>query len=299
MSSVCRICHAKLAGRGKANCSKCGSDFHGKCANLNQDIIDGLSTGNISWQCNECRTSKPSEPTLADILRELRGFRASNEDLATSLQACLDEIRELKLSVVALETKLVATDAQIELLECEKVSLQKDNCALSERLNDSEQYSRINCLEINGVPNVPGENIVETIKLVSRAIDFPFEESMVDACHRLAKNPHDPQQPQGIIIKFLRRSDKENMLAKRKVKSNFNTSHLDESLARRVKTPNNIYVNESLTKTNRILLSKSREYKRNNGVKYVWVKNGKILMRKTDNSRVYQIKSVKDFLDVH
>lgn len=49
---------------------------------------------------------------------------------------------------------------------------------------------------------------------------------------------------------------------------------------------NNIYINENLTKRNKKLFKKARDLKRNGDVKYAWCKNGKIFIRKTDDSKV-------------
>lgn len=57
-----------------------------------------------------------------------------------------------------------------------------------------------------------------------------------------------------------------------------------------------IYINESLTKENKQLLFKTKEKARDASYKYVWSKEGKIFVRKNDNSRVHRIKNEHDLV---
>ena len=56
-----------------------------------------------------------------------------------------------------------------------------------------------------------------------------------------------------------------------------------------------IFVNESLTKRNKIKLSKTRELLKKH-VKYIWVKKGKIFIQEDDKSKIIEIKS-KDHIE--
>jgi hypothetical protein len=79
---------------------------------------------------------------------------------------------------------------------------------LEQRLDDAEQYSRRNCVEIHGVP-VSGGDVLTTVKNVGM--------SMIDACHTLGTKP-STSGPPGIIVKFVRRMDAEKLLSKRRDK---------------------------------------------------------------------------------
>jgi hypothetical protein len=57
---------------------------------------------------------------------------------------------------------------------------------------------------------------------------------------------------------------------------------------------NSIYINESLTPTNRKLHAEVRKFKQENNYKYVWVKGGNIYLRKADGNQRHHIRSIKD-----
>ena len=67
----------------------------------------------------------------------------------------------------------------------------------------------------------------------------------------------------GIIVKFVRRCHKEQLLAKRRVIRDLSTRHLgmDED--------NYIYINQSLTLHGRVLFAKAKEIKRDKGYEYL------------------------------
>lgn len=188
---------------------------------------------------------------------------------------------------------------KIESLESLNKQLKEENMQIKSRLNDLEQYSRVNCLEITGIPEIRNENIVTTIQSVGTAIKFKLIPEMIDACHRLRKNPNDPTQPPKIIIKFVRRSDKDAFLQCKKVKRNISTSDLDPTLLGKLVTHNPIYINEALSQNNKQLLYKTREHKKQHHFKHLWTRDGKIFLRKTDTSMIFRIKTLNDLTDAH
>ncbi|KAG8241474.1 hypothetical protein J6590_086574 [Homalodisca vitripennis] len=115
------------------------------------------------------------------------------------------------------------------------------------RVAAGEQYSRSNCLEITGVPEARNEDIFEVVKRVAKAVNFNLEYSMIDATFRLSKNPNKPESPRGIIVKFCRRVDMEEMRQRVKVKRWVNAGDLG------YQSDNKIFINLSLSRESRIL----------------------------------------------
>ncbi|KAK4885765.1 hypothetical protein RN001_002036 [Aquatica leii] len=163
------------------------------------------------------------------------------------------------------------------------------------RVCNLEKYSRLNSVEIKGVPQIRNENILSVVNNVGRALNYEIKKEMVDACHRLRPDLHRPQEPASIILKFVSRIQKDEFLEARKIKRNFCTRDLDPACV--ISKP--IYINQSLSPDTRKLYAKCREFKKSNNIKYLWIKNGNIMMRKTYNSQKYIINSVADFRNVH
>lgn len=333
MSDICQWCTLKItANQQKITCANCSRKYHINCMNLTSADVLYLQENKGKWQCTQCnqtarkfRNASSSSPTdttklqiptveatdydeinsgntastLKKIVSQLNTILAAQTEAATSINLCHEKIDELNDNLKKMGESLAECVKKTEHLETKVAILEKENIEIRGKLNECEQYSRRNALEIQGVPEAPGENVLTVVKDVATSIGFKLEDNMIDACHRLRKNVNRPDQVRGIIIKFVRRLDKEEFLRLKKIKRELKVSNLHPDFRKLIKQDNYIYVNESLTTSNKILYSKAREFKKQNNIKYLWTRNGKILMRANDTSQVYEIKSCNDFNDVH
>lgn len=102
----------------------------------------------------------------------------------------------------------------------------------------------------------------------------------MDAAHRMGtvKNGERP-----IIIKFISWLDKDTFLKRRKTRSNLRAVDLGYV------SEFNIYVNEFLTPSNRLLLQKTREAAKRKGYQFEWTLNCTIFARKASNDKTMKI----------
>ncbi|XP_046688830.1 uncharacterized protein LOC124374707 [Homalodisca vitripennis] len=181
----------------------------------------------------------------------------------------------------------------VEELRSENIILHKKLAQAEERADDAEQFSRRNTVEIHGVPYNKGEDVLTVVKMVGRALDYPVEDMMVDACHRLrARDSSD--RPPGIVVKMVRRIDAEGLLHKRRVKRNLNSHDLGMTDKPAVV----VYVNESFSAGRRRLLNTARQAKREKGYTYLWIRGGKVLMRKSQGDPVKVLNSMDNISDL-
>lgn len=132
---------------------------------------------------------------------------------------------------------------------------------------------------------------------VAKALNVTIGESNINYCFR-AEKKHRKGDPKTIFLGFVSRLKKEEFIKARKVKRTLSLVDIyPEKKGVEAKQP--IYINESLTGTNKTLFGKCREYKKRNGVKFLWIKNGNIFMRKSENSNIFLIKSEAALNDVH
>lgn len=61
---------------------------------------------------------------------------------------------------------------------------------------------------------------------------------------------------------------------------------------------NPVYIHEHLCVETKILLGKARAVRKEKGWKFIWVDHGKILMRRTENSRVLHVQREEDLASV-
>lgn len=89
----------------------------------------------------------------------------------------------------------------------------------------------------------------------------------------------------------MRREDKLKMLEKRRIKRNLNTSDVGYP---QPAVP--VYVNESLSPAKRKLLTAAKNVKTEKNFSYLWVRNGKIFLRKNQGDPVIVVNTL-DQLD--
>lgn len=220
------------------------------------------------------------------IRSDIKQFK---DDISVTVNSCFDELKEFKDIFQDFRTKLNEQEEQIDCLRSENKQLKNEVGILKKRVNTSEQYSRSNCLDIQGVPETKSENILDVVTKVAQVVGFNLEPNMVDAVHRLAPNTNKPNTPRGIIVKFCRRIDMEEMRRKAIKKRGFSAANLGLS------SEQTVYVNLAMTRETRILWAAVRKFKEENRYRFAWVtSSGKIYLRKAEREPAILIEDLKD-----
>ncbi|XP_046670937.1 uncharacterized protein LOC124360946 [Homalodisca vitripennis] len=229
--------------------------------------------------------------SLEDIMKVVTDIRDSQAKYEKSFnKACESMDSQLIENTKALKAQQEQNEKLYQLIESitsENKELKKKVRALEDRLENIEQYSRSNCVEIQGIPVTSNEDVLTIVKDVGKALDLTVSDTMVDACHRLGAK-QSGNNPPGIIVKFVRRLDKEEFLQRRRVKRTLSTRHIGATDDRP------IYVNESLSPARRALYALARKYQREKNFKFLWVRNGKIFLRKEEKAPVRVITREED-----
>lgn len=302
--SSCKTCLIVIKkNQLKISCSDCNGEFHAKCVNMTQADINYMAEQNTHWRCEPCSSVRrkslrldyslqEGSVTLEDIMEMLKGIQEEQKttvkDFNKSFEALHDKIEE---RTTALEVKMRLIEEYInetDKLRVENITLKKQVTTLENRIEDLENYSRRNCIEIQGIPEEKGENVTDVVKKVGEALGVKIADDMIDACHRVGGRTGE-KRPRGIILKLVRRTDKDTIMRKRQErKRDFSTRHLGMSSD----TP--VYLNDSLSPSRRRLLGRARQLKIEKAYKYLWLRNGNILLRKQEGSPVLEIRCQAD-----
>lgn len=256
---------------------------------------DGTLT---KWICENCPTFDPNnleDLTSTATTSTSQPSELSFSDLALMIKDIKDDNTALSLSVSSIHYKLDVQNIQIrslldkiQFLEEKNNKLKSENTSLKLETDTLEQYSRRNCIKIHAVPEIQGENVISEVVKVGRTLGMDLDPKLIDNCHRLGKQNLD-RGVRGIIVKFIRHFEKQEMLKLRKSKRNLNTTDLVFKEASNI-----ILINENLTQHRRHLFSLARKMKITSGIMYVWTRNGNIYIRKNERSPITQIRSQED-----
>ena len=141
----------------------------------------------------------------------------------------------------------------------------------------NSQYSRWDCLEFHGVPEIRNENSKELVVNLCKAMHMMVTPSTISTAHRLRKNPRSTLPP-AIIIKFNNRDVRNAVFdlkatAREPKQWKWNPLHIRR-----------LYINESLTPEKKNLLHHTKNYV--NALSfpaYVWSYKGNVYVRKDEH----------------
>ncbi|XP_075210788.1 uncharacterized protein LOC142318134 [Lycorma delicatula] len=297
----CGVCNKNITTKhSKIACIDCKTLFHASCENMSKDDIELLIFNNEIWRCEHCALSKRKDLqletavqrnnfTLDDVMSAINELKRAQKRMISDMNESSDLLHKKiddNSKIIADQTlKLVEYVQKIENLTAKNHNLRQQVKQLEFRLEDVEQYSRKSMIEIHGIPKKDDEDVVDTIKKVGDVIGFQITDEMIDACHRL---PGKNNMSDGIIVKFVRRRDKENFMKKKRDKKLITTLNMGFT------TDTPVYINESLCPPRRRLYALARQAKKYKGYKYIWLRDGKILMRKNEKDKIVQIRNEED-----
>ena len=211
---------------------------------------------------------KKLDRLLENDEKRVNEFRESEERRTKELKEMFELVRQLK-------EELKKKDDVIQKLQNE--------------LADTQQYQRINNLIITGIPHKEREDTDDLVIKLGEQMGVNIEKRDIDISHRLPGNAKN-QSP--IIVKFVRRIKKIELLKNRRKLRDINSSHVVGG------APNNkVFINEHLTKKNQILFTSARKLREEKLIADTWVRDCKIWVRQAEGMQVKQIINVED-LDV-
>ncbi|XP_006824953.1 uncharacterized protein LOC102804999 [Saccoglossus kowalevskii] len=189
---------------------------------------------------------------------------------------------EIKQEKEILASQLKTTNTQ--LAETEK------------ELQQLEQFTRRNHLEIHGVPQPYfTENTDDVVVELVSAVGINISTCDIDISYRLSpagtRQPQQQQQlPQPIIVKFVTQSLRDEIYNSRKeiqTKSAEKSTALNGARER-------VHIEENLTVANKKLFHKANKIRKLCNWKFIWTLNGRIFVRKNVGENAISIDSLTD-----
>lgn len=293
MSNICAKCCGKVTAKspGVLCSGSCGHYYHAKCVGLSSEALKHLKEfAGINWICEDCHSVNSNKSIIVDTEESSTSpGNIYHPDVILAIESIRNDLNkrydELKLLIIE-------KNAIIESITTENAALKKEVSDLSSRLDNLDQYSRRNNLEIQGVTEKHNENLLDIFQQIGVNIECPVSPSDVDVIHRVPFFNKDKKGPRNIIVKLKSRLLKDNFLAYSKalVKKNRNSGTKQVN----INIPNispKLYINEHLTNKNKFLLSKAKLFCRERNIDYIWVQDCKILARKNSTSRIVHIQN--------
>lgn len=205
----------------------------------------------------------------------------------TALKACETEVAALKATVAAQASQLASLHANMGESE---VSVLRDTVTaqasqleiLRAEISESEQQCRRANMEVCGLPVVENEDLTGRLSEIAAKLDLQgFRHSDIESIHRLpAKQNTIPK----ILVKFNDVAIRERWFAARK---KLRALSENDALPK-------MFFNENLTQAKRELFWLAKGKAREVNFKFVWTKDGRILVKKSEGTTVIHIARKSD-----
>lgn len=270
--SHCAHCKKATNGEKDVRCAKCNLLFHNACSGLSRTDLQSLavkSPHSLSYMCDSCYTTKSGdEKSIEKLSAELKKFLKC-------------ELTDISKAIDFFSKKI--DDYEEEKKECyQKLKeVQNENKSLKQMVNQIEQTSLETSLEIQGLEIKNDENPIIPVEYILKKLDCEdiIRTNSIVNCYSTKKS---------ITLKLNSKAAKDRILTQKKKNGNFTAKDLKYSSSEKT-----IFINEKLTPANNQLLWLARSTK-SMGYKFAWTKNGRVLLRKTQDSPIIYIKDAND-----
>lgn len=193
-------------------------------------------------------------------------------DIQESMQFMVKQYDEILKGVAENKKKLVQIEKENTMLKREIVNLKTS----VKMLNDVRVKN--DCV-VSGLTAVEGTTAVESILNLSKSIDVDIKPENIEDAFFLSSNKKVGQKKTA-IVKFCTKAAKDKLMsAKPKLKE--------------IESMKSVYVNDFLSKETLELLNYSKAIKKV-GYQHVFVKNGRVLYKRSDISKPQVIRSEED-----
>lgn len=311
--AVCKKCEREvLLTRDGCKCTDCQTVYHIAC------VADSFKKrgSRTSWKCDDCAfdcsstgskssVSADRDQGQAAVLEAIATLRAEINQRWDGNDIKLDQMREdingikseinlVKSELQSVEAKVNCTEQSMEGLLSNYKRLGEDLVAVKSELLDLQQHSRKNNIIISGLPgSLRGSDVIEVIKKIASILDVPFYRSDINAAHWLPSRQGEDKSKQlniqPLIVSFVSRIVKNDWIDARWRRRSLKACELDSGFP-----SNEIYINEQLTPHFRTMFNAARALLKEQKLSSVWTRDGRVLVKKTANSRPFRVTSLQD-----
>ncbi|KAI5631816.1 hypothetical protein NE865_15444 [Phthorimaea operculella] len=218
-----------------------------------------------------------------DIIQSgLSQVKADIAGLKTSLEA---KFELLSVRVKSVESRVDTLEQRIQDLP----NLKTEIAALHLELENRNQQLFRKDVELTGLTEHTNENLPHIFAILANKLCVQMDPRDVDDIRRVGvkggKDGKD-ERPRPVIITLTRRAIRDTLLSAARSRRGLTTDMIEVA-----GTSRKIFLNEHLTKNNRILFSKARTVGKDLKFKFVWTNNGNIYMRRSETSSILKVTS--------
>lgn len=207
-------------------------------------------------------------------------FKSEIRDLVKTVEYLSLKIDDYELKFKNMEKKIT----ELEKINENNMSQKKDFFELQAKVEASEQYARVNNIEIIGIPEKNQENLMDVLKKIYTELKVEMPKH-IEYASRVTPREKIEGRPRNVVVKLERRQHKDDIIAAIRKRKGLTAEDIN------MHGGHNIFINEHLSPKNKLLYKKVREFSKEQKYKFCWIKNCKIFLRLNENSNPVCINS--------
>uniref|UniRef100_A0A8D8TWB4 PHD-type domain-containing protein n=1 Tax=Cacopsylla melanoneura TaxID=428564 RepID=A0A8D8TWB4_9HEMI len=324
METHCHSCTEELPTDGAiALCGKCKKGFHFDCTTISESSWRSLGPDRRkAWRCANCKEDKNKKLKDSQLFTQSQGERVSDgtgdctseilikleeyekkmqknfkdldtgiknklADFETNLNFYGEKVEEAVRTVKAMEQKYVLMENRIEKSEQENKELKKRLRNMEIQMMDYSQKEFKNKLEIANIKDA-NVNASTVVDVVLEKAGFSSGE-ILHKEEKVTKKVENGLMKTSIVAEFRTQDERNKVLQKIKTAKVYsklgNAVNQDESY---------VFINEALCPEYKKIFYEANKLKKDKKLAYLWIKDGKILAKKTTESSVMRLSSTDD-----
>lgn len=306
----CGVCRSPCNDDSDVKCSGgCEGVFHLQC--IKSELEGRVTRSTKDWRCKSCRkrtastqgsgTSSTSGTALTkdflvrvieefknQVFSELKSFRSEMEEVKNAMQFLSDKVDSTNNLMQTIKNEFAEIKKENERLHERSKVMSEHIVELRDRVRNLEQYSRRSNVEISGIPPSPNEDVRTIVQDAGAAIGVEIRPEDVAAAHRIPTYKKD--RIPSIVVQFRDRGMRDNCISRFREKKTLTANQINKQFPQHQR----VYINEHLTPENKQLLASLKKKCREINYAYVWCREGKFFIRKSEGGKVQRVSSMEE-----
>ena len=245
-------------------------------------------------------TVKDIKKLLEEEIRPITSKLLSIEEKFSELQLAVDYLSgkydELLKKIQSSNDKTGKLTADVRIVKQDLSITQKRSVEAKKEIDELAQYLRRDCVEISGLKPNDEVDCSELVKTIGKEMGMDLGDEDISIAHPLPT--FNQATDSKLIVKFTRRAVRDEFYASRKEvagKKASSIKSLKDLEVQSLDLTKKVYISESLTPTRKKLFGSLNKLKKDLKWKFIWTNNGRIFLKKAENSsRTFKFESVDD-----
>ena len=233
------------------------------------------------------------QTAVSSISKENKIFKEQLIELKSTYQAQQRELHKIKILLQATTNENCALKEELAATKKKLNRESEETGRLKEELDNLEQYTRKNSLEIHGVPEDAYSSTEEVVIKVGEILSVPIKPEDIEISHKL-NTRNNKNKP--ITVKFLSHKANSKLHKSRVMLKPVKASDVfpSGSYSAAVDREPCIFINENLTAYQRKIFKKANKMRKDELIQSIWTLDGKVYVKTSLDGAPVRIYCLED-----